>query len=236
MMTWRTISRRTRRGGLALVWFVGMIALFPLATVWANPQSQDLKGEVLDSQNKPIAGARCTLAGRSLPERGLSVVTGEQGEFSFRGLVEGSYDLTCAAVEHEPVVQQGLAITETGAPFVQVVLPPTVVVREKVEVHAEGGKVSTQNSARVVALSAQQLQTLPLTEQKFLAALPLIPGVVRTPDGKINIKGTVENQGMLLVDNAETVDPVTGSFSIDVPIDAVASLEVLKTTLSKVGL
>ena len=81
----------------------------------------------------------------------------------------------------------------------------------------------------MATLSAQQLQTLPLTEQKFLAALPLVPGVVRTPDGKINIKGTVENQGMLLVDSAETVDPVTGSFSIDVPFDSVASLEVLKT-------
>ena len=44
----------------------------------------------MDPQNKPIAGARCTLAGRSLPERGLSVETGEQGEFSFRGLMPGS--------------------------------------------------------------------------------------------------------------------------------------------------
>jgi hypothetical protein len=211
------------------MWLVAVMALLPLSSLWANPQTQDLKGEVLDPQDKPIAGARCTLAGRSLPERGLSVETGEQGQFSFRGLLPGAYDLTCAAVEHEPVLQKALAVTETGAPFVQVVLPPRVIVREKVEVHAQGETVSTQSSAPVATLSAQQLQTLPLTEQKFLAALPLVPGVVRTPDGKINIKGTVENQGMLLVDYAETVDPVTGSFSIDVPLDAVASLEVLKT-------
>jgi hypothetical protein len=68
-----------------------------------------------------------------------------------------------------------------------------------------------------------------LVEQKFLAALPLVPGVIRTPDGKINIKGVTENQGMLLIDSAETVDPVTGSFSIQVPIDAVESVEVQKT-------
>jgi hypothetical protein len=66
-------------------------------------------------------------------------------------------------------------------------------------------------------------------EQEFKAALSLVPGVVRTPDGKINIKGSVENQGMLLVDSTEMVDPITGSYSIDIPIDAVESFEVYKT-------
>jgi hypothetical protein len=54
--------------------------------------------------------------------------------------------------------------------------------------------------------------------------------VVRTPDGKINIKGQVESQGLLLVDSAEMVDPVTGAFSIEIPIDAVQTLSVYKTT------
>ena len=57
----------------------------------------------------------------------------------------------------------------------------------------------------------------------------MIPGVVRTPDGRIAIKGAIENQGTLLVDSAETVDPVTGSFSIDVPLDAVESVDVFKS-------
>ena len=59
--------------------------------------------------------------------------------------------------------------------------------------------------------------------------MPLVPGVVRTPDGRINIKGIGESQGLLLVDSAETVDPVTGAFAIDVPIDAIESLDVYKS-------
>ena len=59
--------------------------------------------------------------------------------------------------------------------------------------------------------------------------MPIIPGVVRTPDGRIAIKGAIENQGTLLVDSVETVDPVTGSFSIDVPLDAVESVDVFKS-------
>ena len=222
-------STGTWRAGLPVLGLTAVLTFFLFMPLWASPQTQEIKGEVVDPQNNPIAGARCTLTGRALPERGLSVQTGEQGGFSFRGLLPGAYDLTCAAMEHEPVLQRDLVVTEAGAPFVQVVLPPTVVVREKVEVHAQGTTVSTQSSAPVATLSAHQLQTLPLTQQKFLAALPLIPGVIRTPDGRINIKGAVENQGMLLVDSAETVDPVSGSFSIDVPFDAVASIDVLKT-------
>ena len=53
--------------------------------------------------------------------------------------------------------------------------------------------------------------------------------MIRTPDGKISIKGSAETQGLLLVDSAETVDPVTGAFSIDVPIDAVESVDVYKS-------
>ena len=78
-------------------------------------------------------------------------------------------------------------------------------------------------------INTRQFTTLPLAEQKFTAALPLVPGVVRTRDGKLNFKGAPENQGMLLMDSAQTVDPVTGSFSIPIPLDAIQTMNVTKT-------
>jgi len=56
--------------------------------------------------------------------------------------------------------------------------------------------------------------------------------VIRTLDGKLSVRGTSENQGMLQVDSAKTVDPVTGSFSIPVPIDAIQTVNVDKTPFS----
>ncbi|MGA2607359.1 MAG: carboxypeptidase regulatory-like domain-containing protein [Terriglobia bacterium] len=193
------------------------------------PPTQTLKGEVLGDKNAPIAGAACTLVGPGLPEEGRPQTTGENGAFEFTGLTSGSYDLTCAALGYEPLIQKDIVIAEGESPFVQVVLPREVVVRQKVEVKEKASAVSTETTAPPATISSGQLRTLPLVEQKFLAALPLVPGVIRTPDGKINIKGVTENQGMLLIDSAETVDPVTGSFSIQVPVDAVESVEVQKT-------
>ncbi len=198
---------------------------------WPLPQTQDLKGEVVSEKSEAIPGAVCTLNGPALPDQGVTVTAGEKGEFQFPGLVPGTYGLLCAAAGHEAVAQKSLELTEAAAPpFVQVVLPDTIVVREKVEVRGQAPTMSQQSSAPPTIVTSQQLRTLPLTQQKFKAALPLVPGVIRTPDGKINIKGSVETQGMLLVDSADTVDPVTGSFSIEIPIDAVESMEVYKST------
>jgi hypothetical protein len=184
---------------------------------------------VLGDRNAPIAGAACALAGPGLPQEGRTQTTGENGRFEFTGLTPGSYDLTCAALGYEPLIQKDIRIAEGESQFVQVVLPREVVVRQKVEVKEKAPAVSMETTAPPATISSREFLTLPLVEQKFLAALPLVPGVIRTPDGKINIKGATENQGMLLMDSAETVDPVTGSFSIQVPIDAVESVEVQKT-------
>jgi hypothetical protein len=199
------------------------------AAAWAFPQTQDLKGEVVNATGLPIAGAICTLRGSRLPGEGVVVTTGERGGFGFPGVVPGQYDLACAAVDHLPVEQKGLEVTPATGLSVRVVLPDAVVVREKVEVHEAAPAIPQESGAPTARISSAELIALPLVQQEFKAALPLVPGVVRTPDGKINIKGAVENQGMLLVDSTERVDPITGSYSIDVPIDAVESVEVYKT-------
>ena len=196
----------------------------------AGPQTQSLKGEVLGDKNAPIAGASCTLTGPGLPPAGRPRTTGELGGFEFTGLTPGHYDLTCAALGYEPLIKKDIVITQGEAPFIQVVLPREELVRTNIEVKEKAPSVALEaTTAPPATLSSREIRALPLVEQKFLAALPLVPGVIRTPDGKINIKGVTESQAMLLIDSAETVDPVTGSFSIQVPIDAVESVEVQKT-------
>ena len=156
--------------------------------------------------------------------------TDEKGRFDFSGLLPGTYALTCAAIGYQPVFKSGLEIAAGQAPLVEIVLPAEIVVKQRIEVRETPTAVAQQpNTTPPATLNSQQLQTLPLIEMKFKAALPLVPGVVRTPDGKINIKGTSESTGLVLVDAAESVDPVTGAYTIDLPIDAIESLEVFKS-------
>jgi hypothetical protein len=233
MSRWTRVSRALSgpagAGGHPSPLAVVLALVTTAAGGWALPQTQDLKGEVESAKGFPIAGAVCTLRGHGLPTEGILVTTGERGEFGYPGLAPGKYDLACAAVDHLPVVQKGLEMTPATGVLVRVVLPEAVIVREKVEVHETAPAIPQESGAPSARLSSPELMALPLVQQEFKAALPLVPGVVRTSDGKINIKGSVENQGMLLVDSVEMVDPITGSYSVDVPIDAVESVEVYKT-------
>ena len=55
------------------------------------------------------------------------------------------------------------------------------------------------------------------------------PSVIRTQEGKLNFNGQSESQGMLLVDSAENVDPVSGSFAIPIPVNAIQNIQVFTT-------
>ncbi|MEJ2010480.1 MAG: TonB-dependent receptor plug domain-containing protein, partial [Acidobacteriota bacterium] len=160
---------------------------------------------------------------------GISVTTGARGKFSIGGLLPGKYDLTCTALGYKPYVKTGLPVNSSLVPYLHIVMPTLQRVVQQVEVSATAGKVAAESSSQPSSLGSEALSTLPIAEQKFKAALPLVPGVIRSPTGKISIKGSVENQGMLMVDGGQAVDPITGSYNIDLSIDAIQSLNVYKS-------
>ena len=61
----------------------------------------------------------------------------------------------------------------------------------------------------------------------FQSLLPLLPGVVRGPDGRLRIKGGQPTQGALQVSSASLVDPSSGDFDLDLPGQSLESVEVL---------
>lgn len=223
-------SEQARQIVVSILLCIFGFALFhaPVSLANAPQQTQELRGEVVNENKVPISGVDCVLQGGLLPSQGISVTTGSKGTFDIRGLLPGTYVLTCTALGYEPYVKTELAISSGLPAFVHAVMPTQKKVIQKVEVRAEAGTVAQQSSAPPTSLTSKELATLPIAEQKFKAFLPLVPGVIRSPNGKISIKGTVENQGMLLVDGAQAVDPITGSFDIDISIDAIQSLNVYK--------
>ncbi|MGH9407297.1 MAG: TonB-dependent receptor [Terriglobia bacterium] len=204
-----------------------LIAALLGCAAFAGAQSHTLQGEVVTNQNAPVPGAVCSLSGHALPQQTLQATTDQKGGFSFPALMPGTYSLTCASVGLTPVSKPDIELVAAQAPApVRMVLSPEPT---KVTVHATLGRANLQHGAPPSSFNARELMTLPLAQLKFKAALPLVPGVVRTPDGKLSIKGTPEEQGLLLVDGTDLVDPVTGSFSVEVPIDAIEELQVYKS-------
>jgi hypothetical protein len=76
-------------------------------------------------------------------------------------------------------------------------------------------------------LSGSLLETAPLEGDDFRSLLPLLPGVVRDANGRLRIKGGQPTQGALQISSASLVDPSTGDFDLDLPTQAVDSVEVM---------
>src|SRR5271157_363219 len=132
---------RLQRVGMALLFVLGI----PFTAQGALPDTQTLRGEVVDPNSAPIAGAVCTLWGRTLPEEGRPVTTGDRGTFEFTGLFAGTYRLACAAVGHQPNAKSDIEISQGEEPSaLQIELPTEVVVHQTVEVTAQAPKATAE--------------------------------------------------------------------------------------------
>lgn len=196
--------------------------------VGAATQGGSIRGKVVadfgPDQRRALPGVVVNLSGERLGDRTLQTVTDYEGAYSFTGLVAGEYRLSIelqgfytyekkisiqidATVEHDALL---IALTPTG----------------KVLVTADPTEANRTESTTPSVITQADLREAPLIDQKFQDALPLLPGVVRGPDGNLNIKGTRPSQSGILVSSLNVTDPWTGTPAIELPIEAVETVQV----------
>ncbi len=186
---------------------------------------------VQQEERSPLEGIQVELKGsRGDSQPAVATITDSEGRYEFTKLRPDKYTLSVNQHGFQPFARS-ILLGANQTSVLDVALTLDTVV-EKIEVKEQAAPLSSESSSPASTVNNAQLETLPLAQQKFRDALPLVPGVIRGLDGKLTVRGTSENQGMLEVDSAKTVDPVTGSFSIPVPIDAIQTVTVDKTPFS----
>ena len=174
-----------------------------------------------------IAGVVVKLSDPSAESASQSVLTDESGSFRFVRLAAGAYTLEVSVEGFKPWTKM-VALGQSQAAVEDATLEISSV-DEKIEVQGEELDLSTHSAETTGTVTKSELENLPLEQEKFKDALQLSPGVIRTPEGRVNFNGQAENQGILLVNSTENVDPVTGSFAIPVPVDVIQSMSVHST-------
>jgi len=161
----------------------------------------------------------------------VATVSSALGEYTFTPLDPGSYEVKVSLAGFAEETKQ-IEIAAGVQARLDFALHPKAEHQEVVvKAEAEGVNV-TSTSVAGPTISQQALQSLPLVNQQFEDALPLLPGVVRGPDGLINIKGARASESATLVNSASVVDPVTGQSAISLPLEAVESVKVLPNPFS----
>jgi hypothetical protein len=196
-----------------------------------KPVLSSIQGEIASvrssGQKNILIGAAVTLTKVSSPAAPITTESDAVGHYEFPGLAPATYRLEVKRAGFKTFTETiVLRRDELHLANVDLQFAPMI---EKVVVHGQASGVSQQSAAAPARLTQKQMLDLPTLQQKFTAVLPLIPSVIRTPDGELNFKGTSESNGILLLDSTELVDPVTGQFSIGVPMEAIGSVAVNET-------
>jgi hypothetical protein len=213
-----------------------LFASFPVFAQEASPkksgdQSASLRGTVTTLQDNVQAGiAGITVKLSQDPPRGtpLSADTDEHGQYQFLKLEPGAYTISITLSGFKTVTNS--LVLSAKQHEVRDFSLQLDVVAEKVEVKETAAAISAESSAPPpVTVTNTELVTLPTPQEKVKDIIPFTPGVIKTLDSKLTFKGADENQSLLLVNSARTTDPVTGSFGVPIPTDAVESFAVYKT-------
>jgi hypothetical protein len=180
-----------------------------------------LSGQVLveDSTGTSyVPGAVVVLKG---PEE-LTAHADENGAYHFAAVHSGAYIIEATAPGLE--AQESLTLNEGE----QLKLPVRLhlvnaVASVTVTDTSAGPDVATTSQT----ITQETISDAPNADQRFETLLPLVPGVVRGPDGRINLKGSRNTQSGALVNGANVTDPASGGSAINLPIDVVSSVQVV---------
>ena len=146
-----------------------------------------------------------------------------RGAFAVDGLPPGTYQIEANA----PSLYAALAVeVSVGTSSTVSVEMNVAAVASSVNVTASD-PAEAEESAQQNTISQSVVEKAPNQEEKIDSLLPLVPGVVRGPDGRINMKGAQATQAGWLVNSTNVTDPATGGQAINLPIDVVSSVQVI---------
>ena len=172
-----------------------------------------------DGSHSAVPGTKVFLLGTETHETDADAA----GGYVFTDLPPGSYTLKAQA---PGFIAMQAVVVATGR---SMDVPLEMKIEASTTVTVSSNSSETQDSAAVSTVGESAVQTVPNVNERFESVPPLVPGVVRGPDGVINMKGGRSSQNGSLVNSADVTDPVTGTSAINIPIDVVSSVQVLST-------
>jgi hypothetical protein len=172
-----------------------------------------------------VPGARTRARCEETGQPAVEAVTDGIGRFSIPDLPPCRYRVTVEfpGMQAAPVE---VAVQAGGVAEIEIELK-LASLREEITVSAQAEMLDTTQTAQRAALQESTIQNAPASNERVESLLPLLPGVVRGPDGLINMKGGRTSQGGMLLNSANVTDPVTGGSGMNLPIDVVSSAEVV---------
>jgi hypothetical protein len=186
------------------LWRFVVIGVFcvPFVLAQTSATSGRVEGTVFvtDSQGPSyVPGAKVTLSGSV----SLQQETDSQGHYAFPEVPPGTYVIGAEFPGLE--LTQNVTVEPEQPAEIALELKPVEV---KTSVTVTGTEPEVKTAAPAQTISSSTLTNAPNKDERAESVLPLVPGVVRGLDGRINMKGARASQGGALVNSANITDPL----------------------------
>ena len=179
-----------------------------------------LRVQIRDSTGKKVSGAEVRIGTAVQP-------TSSEGIAEFSNLACGAATVNVSVPGfHE--IRAPFEIVESSSAELSLTLTTAIVVKDSLEVR-DTTPTLEQSASPTQQLKLDQVKNLPSRPATVADTLPLVPGIVRSPDGEIKIGGSGEQRSAFTVNQADVTDPATGKFGQTVPVDSAETVEVLTT-------
>ena len=187
-----------------------------------QPQSLSLLVIVLDENGVVVSSASLVLT------QGQTVFRGETnyaGRYEFTRLPGGVYELQVEKEGFFALLHREVRVGETES--VEVTLNHQRELVERVDVTYSPPAVDPARTTSSQTLDREEILNVPYNVTRDIRyALPLLPGVLQDAFSQIHIDGSSTHQIYDELDGFNITDPVDGSFTVRVNVDAVRSVVV----------
>src|SRR5713101_6510808 len=214
----RTSMRKT-----ALIASFVLLIVFRCFPQDATETMGSIRGEVFTESE---AGERSVLPATHVAVHGAvekETQSDQRGAYSFDSVPPGKYLLEASA----PGLSSTLEIEVRPGATAAAPLELSVVAVTSTVTVTGTPPAPLAESAQSTTITQTTVEAAPNQNERFESLLPLVPGVVRGPDGRINMKGAQSTQAGWLVNSANVTDPATSGQAINLPIDVVSSVQVI---------
>jgi hypothetical protein len=200
----------------------GLLAALGVLLCASSAMAQSVHGVIVDQTGLVLPGVKVEL--HKADGTRVAIVTSSDGTFEFSGADAG---------ETVEAALDGFETTRVLVKDAARIVMPLARASEQTVVTASALTSSGAVMERLGStLTPQVAQRMPSARPRALESLPLLPSVVRGPDGLLRLDGTRPQEASLWIDGFDVTDPVTGTTAIDLPLESVRGLAVLRDPMA----
>jgi len=198
-----------------------VVAAFVVAAA-ATLHAQAVRGLAVDQTELPLPGVTIQLLDGATVV--ATAVTGADGSFSIDAAVNG--DALVASLD-------GFETTRVPrSEATRIVLQIARAAESMTVVASTIAEASPTTALLGSTLTASTVARLPSSHMRVRESLPLLPSVIRGADGLMQLGGARAYQTPIMLDGFNVTDPATGMSSVNLPFEAVKSVDALRDPMA----